>query len=144
MIMLKSVLIAIPTYDMSFFQLPISLCNKIQSALTRFWWDKNDQTKKMCWVSWDRMAKPKHLGGLGFKDISAFNEALLAKLSWRLLKNPNCLLARVLVGKYSSLEYFLDVQCPNTASHGWRGVLVGRDLLVKQLGWAIGNGSPSP
>lgn len=26
------------------------------------------------------------------------------------------------------------------ASHGWRSVLIGRDLLLKQLGWMIGTG----
>lgn len=37
--MLKVVLSAIPTYTMSCFELPVSLCKRIQSALTRFWWD---------------------------------------------------------------------------------------------------------
>lgn len=37
--MLKSVLTAIPTYPMSCFELPASLCKRIQSVLTRYWWD---------------------------------------------------------------------------------------------------------
>ncbi|CAE5959180.1 unnamed protein product [Arabidopsis arenosa] len=72
MVMLKSVLTAIPTYAMSCFQLPASLCDRIQSALTRFWWDKNDQQKKMCWISWEKMARPKQTGGLGFKNVKLF------------------------------------------------------------------------
>lgn len=36
LIMLKSVLSAIPTYSMSCFELPMSLCKQIQSVLTRF------------------------------------------------------------------------------------------------------------
>ena len=35
--MLKAVLSAIPTYTMSCFELPVSICKRIQSALTRFW-----------------------------------------------------------------------------------------------------------
>lgn len=35
--MLKAVLSAIPTYSMSCFQLPVSLCKRIQSVLTRIW-----------------------------------------------------------------------------------------------------------
>ena len=53
--MLKSVLSAIPTYPMSCFQLPISLCKRIQSVLTRFWWDGIDEKKKICQVAWDKL-----------------------------------------------------------------------------------------
>lgn len=86
------------------------------------------------------MAKPKKNGGLSFKDITAFNNALLAKLGWRILKNPTCLLARCLLRKYCHSEPFLTCKPSRTSSHGWKSVLIGRDLLVKQLGWVIGNG----
>lgn len=138
--MLKAVLTAIPTYTMSCFQLSASLCKRIQSALTRFWWDKADGTKKLCWVSWDKLTKPKAVGGLGLRDIQVFNQALLAKLAWRILTAPNCLLARVLKGKYCHKKSFLDVQLPSGCSHGWRSILHGRDLLQQHLGKAIGNG----
>ena len=45
--LLKSVLAAIPCYTMFCFQLPNSLVKRIQSALTRFWWDANAEKKKM-------------------------------------------------------------------------------------------------
>lgn len=140
MIMLKSVLSAMPTYAMSCFKLPQSLCKRIQSALTRFWWDSSPENKKMCWVAWNKMAKPKQFGGLGFKDINNFNDALLAKLSWRILTNPQCLLAKILAGKYHKHSSFLDSSVPNSSSHGWRSLCIGKDLLKKKLGWVIGNG----
>lgn len=40
--LLKTVLTAIPTFAMTCFLLPISLCKKIQSVMTRFWWDGSD------------------------------------------------------------------------------------------------------
>lgn len=99
LILLKSVLAAMPTYSMSCFKLPMSLCKQIQSILTRFWWDASPGVKKMCWVSWEKLAKPKNAGGLGFREIVQFNDAMLAKLSWRILKEPTSLLARILLGK---------------------------------------------
>ncbi|XP_056847320.1 uncharacterized protein LOC130498010 [Raphanus sativus] len=39
MTLLKSVLEAISNHTMQCFKLPQSLCKRIQSALTRFWWD---------------------------------------------------------------------------------------------------------
>lgn len=140
MTLLKSVLTAIPTYTISCFELPVSLCKRIQSILTRFWWDASDGTRKMCWVSWDRLTKPKNKGGLGLRDIQLFNQALLAKQAWRILTNPTCLLARVLLGKYCKNKSFLEVQLPKVCSHGWRSILHGRDLLQGNVGKAIGNG----
>lgn len=94
----------------------------------------------MCWVSWDRMTAPKALGGLGLRDIQLFNQALLAKLAWRIITVPDCLLARILKGKYCQRTSFLDANLPSTCSHGWRSILFGRDLLKENLGKAIGNG----
>lgn len=141
LILLKSVLAAMPTYSMTCFKLPLSLCKHIQSVLTRFWWDASPGVRKMCWVSWEKLAKPKNAGGLGFREIVQFNDALLAKQSWRILKNPNSLLARILLAKYCVHSPFLKVPTAASVSHGWRGLLVGRDLLKKGLGWSLGSGS---
>ncbi|XP_022575814.1 uncharacterized protein LOC111215880 [Brassica napus] len=139
--MMKAVLQAIPTYTMSCFELPISLCKRIQSVLTRFWWDGGDNKRKMSWVAWKKLTRSKAEGGLGFRDIQLFNQALLAKISWRIITTPDCLLARVLKGKYCHRKNFLEVEQPSTCSHGWKGILLGRDLLRDNIGKAIGNGA---
>ncbi|KAL0799496.1 hypothetical protein Bca101_054671 [Brassica carinata] len=139
-VLLKSVLSAMPCYAMSCFKIPISLCKQIQSILTRFWWDSIPGKKKMCWVSWETMALPKYAGGLGFRDIETFNDALLAKVGWRLITEPHSLLAQVFLGKYVRNGSFLDCPTPNSASHGWKSILAGRAILRKGLSWAVGNG----
>lgn len=140
MILLKSVLAALPTYTMSCFKLLKSLCKQIQSVLTRFWWDMKPELRKICWVSWDKLTLPKSAGGLGFREIEQFNDALLAKHAWRLLKDPSSLLRQTLLNKYCRYDGLLDCSAPNSASHGWRGILAGRDILRKGLGWSIGSG----
>ncbi|CAA7021818.1 unnamed protein product [Microthlaspi erraticum] len=129
--LIKSVLSAIPTYSMTCFKLPASLCKQIQCTLTRFWWDSTPGMQKMSWTSWKKITKSKTIGVLGFHDIQSFNDALLAKLSWQILTNPNFLLVRVLQGKCCKDHHILDVPTSNSSSHGWRGVLIGRDLLVE-------------
>lgn len=94
----------------------------------------------MRWVLWDKLTQPKAEGGLGFRDIQIFNQALLAKQAWRILTVPNCLLARVLKGKYCHNISILEASVPSVCSHGWRSILHGRDLLVGNIGKAIGNG----
>lgn len=141
--MLQSVLSAVPTYPMTCFLLPVSLCKRIQSELTRFWWDAKAGERKICWVSWDKLTMPKSEGGgggLGFRDIQAFNQALLAKIAWRLLIAPTCLFSRIILGKYCNKTSFLKITASSAISHGWRGILHGRDLLIQHLGKTIGNG----
>lgn len=94
----------------------------------------------MAWISWDSMAKPKFVGGLGLRDFQKFNDTLLAKIGWRLINNPNCLVGKILKGKYFQESSFLLAEEALVMSHGWRRVLLGRDLLLKNLGWVVGNG----
>ncbi|CAA7048221.1 unnamed protein product [Microthlaspi erraticum] len=140
LVMLKSVLSSMPTYSMSCFKLPVNLCQRIQSVLTRFWWDGNDGKRKMCWIAWDKLTLGKREGGLGLRDIQCFNDALLSKLSWRLISNPECLLARLLKGKYFPETTFLDCGSSAGSSHGWKGIVIGKDLLKEKIGNVIGNG----
>ncbi|XP_048621848.1 uncharacterized protein LOC125591512 [Brassica napus] len=141
MVMLQSVLSSIPSYSMTCFKLHVSLCNHIQSALTRFWWDDKTGKRKMAWLAWDKMTLSKSNGGLGIRDVQAFNDAFLAKISWRLKENPDCLLGRILLSKYCPDGNLLTCTALSAASHGWQSILLGRDLLVKNLGWIVGDGA---
>lgn len=139
-ILLRAVLAAMPSYAMSCFKLPSSLCKQIQALLTRFWWDANTEKRKMCWVAWSTLTLPKFEGGLGFRDLETFNDALLAKIGWRITRNPTSLVAQVLLGKYCKHETFWDCLAPSNASHGWRSILAGREILKQGTGWEVGNG----
>lgn len=67
LVLLKSVLAAMPVYSMSCFKLPHSLVKQLQSVLTRFWWDLSPEVRMMCWVSWEKLAVPKNVGDLIFE-----------------------------------------------------------------------------
>lgn len=140
-VMLQSVLSALPNYSMSSFKIRKSLCKRIQSILTRFWWDSAPDKRKMAWVSWDRMATPKCVGGLGFKDLESFNDSLLPKLGWRILNKPEALLSRVLKGKYFVDCSFMESTQKQAASHGWTGIMARKQILQMGLGFLVGNGS---
>lgn len=94
-VLLKSVALALPTYMMSCFLLPKTLCKKIVSIMSEFWWKNKKESKEIHWKSWEQLSKAKDRGGLGFRDLEAFNLALLEKQMWRLLTNRESLLARV-------------------------------------------------
>jgi hypothetical protein len=77
-ILLKAVVQAIPTYCMSVFLLPKTLCSEINSLMQQFWWGYQNKSK-VHWMSWSRMGLAKADGGLGYRDFGCFNKALLAK-----------------------------------------------------------------
>ena len=98
-VLIKFVASGTPVYPMNTFKLLKSVCDDINNILAKFWWGKDDGNKGMHWFVWDRMSQPKK-GGMGFRDIEKFNDALLGKQVWRILTKPNSLMARVLKGRY--------------------------------------------
>lgn len=66
----------------------------------RFLWDGADEQNKIAWIKWDTVCLPKENGGLGIKDITTFNLALLGKWKWNLFQHQGELWARVLESKY--------------------------------------------
>ena len=65
-ILIKAVAQAIPTYTMSYFQLPQGLCEDLESMTRNFWWGQKQHESKMAWVGWKQMCYPKSKGGLRF------------------------------------------------------------------------------
>ncbi|XP_061993762.1 uncharacterized mitochondrial protein AtMg00310-like [Rosa rugosa] len=79
LVLIKAVAQAIPTYSMSVFQLPIRVCKKFQSKVSQFWWGKGGGKRGIHWCSWKKLCKRKEERGLGFRDLRAFNQSMLAK-----------------------------------------------------------------
>ena len=89
----------------------------------------------------DKMCAAKKEGGMGFRDAEAFNQALLAKQAWRILRAPSSLCARVLKARYFSEGGIMSATCPDGGSYTFRRILHGRDLLRAGLVWRVGDGS---
>ena len=75
-ILIKAIAQALPTYTMSCFKLPVTLCHGLETIICRFFWGQRGESRKIHWVKWLDLCKPKSQGGMGFKDLSNFNDAL--------------------------------------------------------------------
>ncbi|KAK9983173.1 hypothetical protein SO802_032698 [Lithocarpus litseifolius] len=99
-VLIKAVIQAIPTYSMSCFKLPKGLIKDIEVMIRKFWWGFSSDTRKTHWVKWERLCSPKEDGGMGFKEIEKFNEALLAKQVWCMMNNPDSLCFKVIKASF--------------------------------------------
>ncbi|XP_019189682.1 PREDICTED: uncharacterized protein LOC109184096 [Ipomoea nil] len=140
-VLLKSVAQAMPTYTMSIYLIPITLCASLERLMNRYWWGHGGQGSSIHWLAWDRMCKPKKHGGMGFKRLHEFNLALLAKQGWRLLTNPTSLMARVFKARYFPTTSFYEAVMGGNPSYVWRSIMASQDLLKSGCRRRIGNGA---
>lgn len=71
-------------------------------VLTALPYDKNKQTNKdrnLSLMAWKNMCLPSE-GGLGFRSLQDINDALVSKLSWKMLTQKDCLWVKLLNCKY--------------------------------------------
>nr|GEV77104.1 cytochrome P450 [Tanacetum cinerariifolium] len=81
-ILIKSVIQAIPSYAVQCYLLLAGFLNKLMSHVKHFFWGGDAHEKHIHWVKWECMCHPKEEGGHRFRDLNAFNLALLAKQAW--------------------------------------------------------------
>ena len=86
------------------------------------------------------MCKPKGEGGMGFKDLTLFNDGLLTKQACRLLQNEQSLFYRVFKENFFPDCSILEVLNNAKGSYAWQSILHGREVLKKGARWRMGNG----
>nr|XP_023923936.1 uncharacterized protein LOC112035339 [Quercus suber] len=139
-VLLKVVIQAIPTYTMGCFKLPVGLCNEIESLIKKFWWGQRGDRRKIHWVKWEEMTKSKTIGGMGFRDLAMFNDALLAKQAWRLLHNTSSLLYKVFKAHFFPNSSLMEATDSRMGSYAWKSILKGKDIIQRGAIWRIGSG----
>lgn len=140
-VLIKSILQAIPSYAMSCFKIPISVCRAMEQSCARFWWKDASGRRGVHWLNWKNLCKPKMVGGMGFRCLTTFNKALLAKQIWRVIQSPQSLLARTLKSRYFKNSDIMQARAGYKPSYIWRSMLWSRDIIRKGIYWRVGNGN---
>ena len=131
---------AIPTYAMGCFKLPLGLCDDIEVMIKKFWWGQRGNRRKIHWIRWSELTKSKIVGGMGFRNLAYFNDALLAKQAWRFLHNKETLFYKVFKAKFFPNHSILEAKKSSTGSYAWKSILHGRDVILDGACWRVGNG----
>lgn len=82
----------------------------------------------------------KIFGWYGFRHMKSFNKALLAKQLWRIISNPDSLVARVLKDRYFKHQDIMEASIGNNPSYIWLSLMWSTELLNKRLRWRVCNG----
>lgn len=106
-----------------------------------YWWEKGSKNRGIPWIAWKRLQYSKKEGGLGFRDLAKFNDALLAKQAWRMIQNPNSLFARLMKARYFKDDTVLDAKERAYQSYGWASMLTGLALIKKGSRFQVGDGN---
>ena len=138
--LIKAIAQAILAYAMSVFRLPIGLCIDIQNTIAEFWWGSKKEKIRIHWAKWDRLCKAKRMGGMGFRDLTCFNQAIVAKQGWRVIHFPESLMVRVLQARYFKNSSFMQAKLGSNPYFIWRSILWGRQVLQNRMHWRIGCG----
>jgi len=141
-VLIKSVAKAIPSYCMGAFLLPSPLCEELERMANSFYWgSKKNGSRGINWLRWDKLTYHKSSGGLGFRNMEAFNLSMLGKQGWKLIKDPISLLTRILKAKYFPRRGFLEAGIGYSPSYTWRSIWSSQNLVKLDLRWKIGDGS---
>lgn len=89
---------------MSLCGLPRKVRIKLEKIQRNLLWGDFGERTKMHLLSWSKVCKDKKFGGLGFKSLEVFNQALLGKWLWRFVVEWESLWRRVIQGKFRELE----------------------------------------
>jgi hypothetical protein len=144
-VLIKSVAQAIPSYCMSVFLLPMSIGDEIEKMLNSFWWGiKENGSKGIRWMSWDKLTMRKEWGGMGFRNIYGFNLAMLGKQGSNLLTNSDAMVSKVFKAKYFPNGNFLGASLGHNPNYVWRSIWSSQTLLKHGYRWKIGDGSLIP
>ncbi|GKA96357.1 hypothetical protein Tco_0818452 [Tanacetum coccineum] len=76
------------------------------------------------WLSWAHISQAKDCGGLGFRDLSCSNLALLAKQGWRLIMNP---------GSLDKIVWHYESKWNYTIRSGYRQALIQYEVCPPTL-----------
>uniref|UniRef100_A0A803Q3E0 Reverse transcriptase zinc-binding domain-containing protein n=1 Tax=Cannabis sativa TaxID=3483 RepID=A0A803Q3E0_CANSA len=139
-LLLKTVAQALPNHAMSVFLLPLKTCKSLESIMSKYWCQSSKQSRRVSWMSWNKLCRHKHKGGLGFKDLRQHNIALLGKQAWRLLVHDSTLVSKVFKARYFPNGSFLSASLGNNPSYVWRSIFEAKDLIMAGARRSIASG----
>ena len=82
--MIKLILQSIPSFIINVYFHPIMIIDTIDKMINAFWWGHGGSMwHGLHWMFWEKLFVHKFFGGMGFKNLTSFNVAMLGKQRWK-------------------------------------------------------------
>lgn len=141
LVLINSVLDALPTYLMSVFPLSAQMEGRIDALRRNFLWNGEKESKGYNLVKWKTVLLLKKQGGLGIKNLRKQNRSLMMKWLWRFTREEQALWARVIQAKYETLSNWTTKEV--TAAYGvslWRSIRLVWVSFLGNTSFNVNNG----
>ncbi|XP_026429496.1 uncharacterized protein LOC113325844 [Papaver somniferum] len=139
-VMTRSVLGSLASHHLVVFPMPKELTEKMDKIQMNLWWGKKENQKGYYPKGWDDIALPKNLGGLNIRKTYLTNSALLAKLAWKMINNPEEPWPEIFREKYFYGANPLTSSICKQDSWIWQGICTGLNIVKRYYVWEIGDG----
>ena len=123
LILINSVLMAIHAYWAQIMPLPRKMLKEIANVCRSFLWKGKGDMESPGLVAWENLCQAKSKGGLGCRDILAWNKAALFKHIWAIAEKKDCLWVRWVHHIYLKGDSIWEHQAPQDASFYWKKLI---------------------
>jgi hypothetical protein len=142
-ILIKSVLSALPIYQAAFLLAPRSVTEQISKLLRDFLWQGGKGNEnKIHLVNWEVVKKPMAEGGLQIRDPTLANLTLGGKILWTLIHEPTHPVSVTLRAKYGVNKSLSNLQCDSSVNctQVWKLCCKSSNFFKKSVYRIPGNG----
>jgi ribonuclease HI/exonuclease III len=143
-LLVKTVLTAIPNYFFAVLNAPASVISQIEKLIRSFLWSDNmSGDKKIPLVSLKEMSHPKSKGGVGLHELLNRNKAFGGKLIWFMYEKPDNKWCSIMRKKYLDIDDPLRIFTlanPPKGSAIWNFMMASREVVSNYITWEVHSG----
>ncbi|XP_062118672.1 uncharacterized protein LOC133832328 [Humulus lupulus] len=120
LLLIQTVLSGLRNFWMSVFTLPQSIIKEVEKLCRQFLWGASGTRSKFHLASCHQVCLPKAYGGLGLRDGTSWNRALLARYIWAVSTKQDSLWVKWIQHVYLKGVNFWDYVLKQDSSWYWR------------------------
>ena len=139
LILINSVLTSLPMFLLSFFEIPIGVCKRLDFFRSRFFWQSDGHKRKYRLTKWNIICRPKEQGGLGIEVLDIKNKCLLSKWLFKLLTEDG-VWHELMRNKYLHSKSLSQVKVRPNESPFWKVLMKVKDEFFNRGSFTVGNG----